>query len=78
MKKVEILSACVCAGRNLNAGTMLDVDAIRPGDLAILEGSGLARVVDRYEIPESDLKPVNNDPRAVKPAVKRTVKRKRK
>lgn len=77
MKKVEILSACVCAGRNLNAGTMLDVDAIKPGDLAILEGSGLARVVDRYEIPESDLRPVIVDPKPAKRDVK-TTKRKRK
>ena len=77
MKRIEILSACVCAGRNLNAGTMLDIDAIKPGDLAILEGSGLARIVDRYEIPETALKPVNRDPRPEKRDVK-TGKRKRK
>ena len=77
MKKVEIISACVCAGRNLDAGIMLDVDALKPGDLAILEGSGLARVVDRYEIPESDLKPVIVDPKPDKREVK-TAKRKRK
>ena len=77
MKKIEILSGCVCSGRNLEAGIMLDLDALKAADIAVLTGSGLARIVDRYEIPESDLKPVIVDPRPVKRDVK-PAKRKRK
>ena len=62
MKKIEILSPCVCAGRTLEAGMLVDPADLKSGDAAILIGSGLAREVERYEVPERDLVPETRDP----------------
>ena len=65
MKKIEIVSPCVCGGRNLNEGLLIDPADLKPGDLAVLIGSGLAREVERYEIPEQAIVPQE---RVLKPA----------
>ncbi|MBQ7695571.1 MAG: hypothetical protein IJI85_10335 [Clostridia bacterium] len=74
MKKIEILSPCVCAGRNMEAGMLLDIDAIRPGDAGILIGSGLAREVERYEVPERDIVPETRDPEPAKKTARKSRK----
>lgn len=66
MKKLEIISPCVCAGRNMNEGLLVDPETIKPGDLAVLIGCGLARMVERYEIPERETAVVNPDPKPSK------------
>lgn len=51
MKKIEILAPCVCAGRNVEPGVLLDPETVSAHDLAILTGSGLAREVERFPVP---------------------------
>lgn len=72
MKKIEILAPCVCAGRNVERGVLLDPKTVPASDLAILTGSGLAREVDRYEVRNPAV--VNPDPFPV-PAKKKSVKK---
>lgn len=50
MKKIEILAPCVCAGRNVEPGVLLDPETIPANGLLILIGSGLAREVERYPV----------------------------
>ena len=66
MKKLEIISSCVCAGRNMNDGLLVDPETLKPGDLAVLIGSGLARMVERYEIPEQNMDTTVSDPKPPK------------
>ena len=68
MKKIEIVSPCVCRGRNMQQGLLVDPADLKPGDLAVLIGSGLAREVERYEVPEQDQQIVNPDPKPAAPA----------
>lgn len=74
MKKIEILSSCVCAGRNLEAGMFIDPADLKPTDAAILTGSGLAREVERYEVPERDIVPEVRDPEPPKKTAKKAKK----
>lgn len=71
MEKLEIVSPCVCGGRNMDEGLLVDPETLKPGDLAVLIGSGLARMVERYEIPEQEMSVVNPDPKPAKKGKRR-------
>ena len=70
MKRIEIVAPCICAGRNMNEGMLIDPETITPSDLAVLIGCGLAREVDRYEVQDAAEKVVCRDPRPAKKAKK--------
>ena len=55
----------------MEQGLLVDPADLKPGDLAVLIGSGLAREVDRYEVPEQDQQIVDPDPKPAAPARKK-------
>lgn len=64
MKRIQIMSSCVCAGRNLQSGMLIDPEKLTQSELAVLIGAGLAREVERYEVPDPEA--VNPDPKPAK------------
>ena len=69
MKKIQFTASCVCAGRNMQAGSLVDPETLTQSELAVLIGAGLAREVERYEV--ADPEAVNPDPKPAKKGKKK-------